>query len=79
MSNTLKESKNNRDTINFDICRIYEKIAPYLSDPEYIKSVLDDNNGLSREELIKIIEINIKESDISTIKRTDLRILLDSI
>jgi hypothetical protein len=60
-----------------DVDSIYSKIAPYLERPEFIKQFLDTHSEKTKEELIKIIESELNETD--AIQRTDLRILLNSI
>ena len=71
----ISDNNNNSGSLNVNL--IYSKIAPYLSKPDIIKKILNKYSKLPREQFIKKIENQIERSD--QIKRTDLRILLNSI
>jgi hypothetical protein len=60
-----------------DIDLIYNKIAPYLSNPEIIKQFLDKYINVSSDKIVELIENKIKGCD--PISITDFRILLNSI
>jgi len=70
-----KNNSKSADILNME--RIYYKIAPYLSNPDYIKEFLEGHKNKSRQEIIKYIEEEMKV--INAIKGTDLRILLNVI
>ena len=65
------------DSENLNINEIYEKIAPYLVNPDFIKEFLTHNSNIAREKLIDLVEKEILKYN--STKRTDLRILLNSI
>jgi hypothetical protein len=69
--------KNNVIPEDININNIFNKIAPYLSNPDNILQFLKKHSSVPKEDLIEIIENEIKNSE--PIKRTDLRILLNSI
>ena len=60
-----------------DIEKIYEKIAPYLSDPDFIKQFLNQCLKLTIKELKLKIEKEL--NTVEPIRCTDLRILLNSL
>jgi hypothetical protein len=59
------------------IKEVYEEVLPYLSDPKTVWEFLEENKEGSREEIIRVIEMNITDSE-GTLK-TDLRILLNAL
>ena len=69
------ETENKKDELDVD--EIFEKIAPYLTNLEFIKDFLKANEHLTRAELQQKIELELKTSGLT--KHTDLRILLNSI
>ena len=71
------DSKNDSKTTPLDTIFIYNKIAPYLSDPEPIRELLEKNSTLSRERMIALIESKLESAN--QIMLTDLRILLNAI
>ena len=70
-------TSNNINSSLLDLSLIYNKIAPYLSKPDTIKRFLKKYSNLPSEQFIKKIEKQIEKSD--QIKRTDFRILLNSL
>ena len=62
-------------SLNMD--EIYKKIAPYLSEPEFIKGFLQSHSQVTRERLLELIEQELKDRE--PIKSTDLRILYNSL
>ena len=56
--NEIDQSKSNQNTL--ELTSIYNKIAPYLQDPEYIKEFLKQHTNSSRKRIIEIIETKIK-------------------
>jgi hypothetical protein len=73
----IKHKNNSKSSDILNIEKIYNKIAPYLSNPNYIKEFLEEHKNKSRHEIIKFIEAEMKV--INAMKSTDLRILLNVI
>jgi hypothetical protein len=76
-NNTSEPSQPTSSSEVIDTNAIYQKVAPYLANPDYIKQFLEKVTNKSRTEIIKIIESELENSD--TVRCTDLRILLNSI
>ena len=72
-----KHKNNSKSADILNIEKIYNKIAPYLANPDYIKELLEGHKNKSRQEIIKYIEAEMKVNN--TMKGTDLRILLNVI
>ena len=62
---------------SLDVDGIYKKIAPYLSEPEFIKDLLKSHSQVTREQLLELIEQELKDRE--PIESTDLRILHNSL
>ena len=60
-----------------DVQEIYGKISPYITNLDYIRAFLIDHSECTREELIIIIEGELKDK--KTQIKTDLRILLNTL
>lgn len=56
---------------------VYEKILPYLSDPQGIRKFLDGHKGRSIDELVE--EINKLMVKANAPLKTDFRILLNAL
>ena len=73
-----EESLEKKSTPEYiDIDAIYQKVAPYLEDPEFVKEFLNKHSKKLKTELIEVIEQEVKKSD--SVRCTDLRIILNSI
>jgi len=55
--------------------RIFEDVAPYISNLSEIKKFVEENEGKKKEEIIEILEKKIANSE-GTLK-TDYKILLN--
>jgi hypothetical protein len=75
-SNASENHGKTNDT-TIDIRKIFNDIAPYLSEPEIIMSFLESHSHVSIDELKVLIEPELKSEN--PIRRTDFRILLNSI
>jgi hypothetical protein len=77
ISQNETDKSNNDQSKVLDIDLIFNKIAPYISNPEFIKGFLWKHGNETRTELVVSIESNLNQVD--PIIRTDLRILLNSL
>ncbi len=79
ITNDFQVSNNNSslEEKKIDIDLIFNKIAPYLEKPKYIKEFLKKHSNKTSDRIKVIIEHELEKKD--EILRTDLRILLNAI
>jgi hypothetical protein len=76
-SDDLESNSSGNYAKTLDIERIFNNIAPYLSEPDIIMSFLKSHLNVSIDELKDLVEVELKSDN--PIRRTDFRILLNSI